>query len=91
MNGLTWCGKKTEPQSLLKSDGIDYNSCPDRSDECDYTTEFWRLASETVKRNHVLFSQTFLVFFSRTFKVIVSLTLCLKYVVIFINLFFCPA
>ena len=91
MNGLTWCGKKTEPQSLPKSDGIDYDSCPDRSDECDYTTEFWRLASETVKHNHVLFSQTFLVFFSRTFKVIVSLTLCLKYVVIFINLFFCPA
>ena len=87
VNGLTWCGKKTDPPS---SDGIDYDSCPDRS-VCDYTTPFWGLASETVKHNHVLFSQTFLVFFSRTFKVIVSLTLCLKYVVIFINLFVCPA
>ena len=86
VNGLTWCGKKTDPPS---SDGIDYDSCPDRS-VCDYTTPFWGLASETVKHNHVLFSQTFLVFFSRTFKVIVSLTLCLKYVVIFINLFVCP-
>ena len=83
VDGLTWCGKKT-------NEGIDYDSCPDRR-VCNYTTAFWGLASMTVKHNHVLFSQTFLVFFSRTFKVIVSLTLCLKYVVIFINLFVCPA
>ena len=88
VNGLTWCGN--ENLSPSDSDGIDYYSCPNRL-ECDYTRPFWGLASTTVKYNHVLFSQTFLVFFSRTFKVIVSLTLCLKYVVIFINLFVCPA
>lgn len=47
VNGLTWCGKKTDPPS---SDGIDYDSCPDRS-VCDYTTPFWGLASETFARH----------------------------------------
>ena len=79
MNGLTWCGN--ENLSPSDSDGIDYDSCPDWS-ECDYTTPFWGLASTTVKYHHVLFSYTF--------KVIVSLTLCLI-TIIFINLFFCPA
>ena len=87
VNKLTWCGKVTDRRL---GDGIDYDSCPDTR-KCNYTTAFWGLASITVKHNHVLFSQTFLVFFSRTFKVIVSLTLCSKYVVIFINLFVCPA
>lgn len=50
VNGLTWCGKKTDLLSSTKSDGIDYDSCPDRS-VCDYTTEFWGLASETFARH----------------------------------------
>lgn len=45
-NGLTFCGNA----NLLSgtTDGIDYQSCPDWSEDCDYSSAFWSLASTTV-------------------------------------------
>ncbi|XP_073256601.1 ADP-ribosyl cyclase/cyclic ADP-ribose hydrolase-like [Porites lutea] len=43
VDGLTWCGKKT-------NEGIDYDSCPDRR-VCNYTTAFWGLASMTFAKH----------------------------------------
>jgi len=43
VNELTFCGNGNLSRNT--TDGIDYNSCPNWSKKCDYTTPFWGQAS----------------------------------------------
>lgn len=46
VNELTFCGNGNLSRNT--TDGIDYNSCPNRSRNCNYTTPFWGQASSIV-------------------------------------------
>ncbi|KAJ7328113.1 hypothetical protein OS493_025513 [Desmophyllum pertusum] len=49
VNGLTFCGNGNLSRST--TDGIDYDSCPNWSKNCDYTAPFWGPASKIIAEN----------------------------------------